>query len=610
MADVEMDVDAMHQPSLEVPADDDLINYESDAADYTLMPDENLAVEPVPEILQEAYPGAGEGEQSGEIDALEQSALDSGDGALDTANAALPELPDDTEAIDQVAEADLPLDADAAEAALDALTGTVGDEIDYSYGEVDYQDGNDEEVQQHTIAAEEAPVPSEEAIVDGRADKAEISWEDDNADGHDVAAEEEEPIDDDQVQEDESIQENAFQFGDLSDQPAAEDDEAESRDYRQDELQALEDAITGGTSMGAAEVPADGVESHFPSITVQYHGDEFPFLSSGTEGFFTDASILDESMPSIFSGFRSQLGNDIRAEDELVFQVDELGLEFTESNTSSNLTMHQILEVFDLLVKNDDPDGTRTLYTYLFTRLNSSRRYEYLVESATSGKGLDEVQHLFPQQSSHNESEVDNGDDSAMSSEHAEDHGEVGYDENEDQHQDEEQQQDDDIREPAEEYHEDPAQEHQEAEYFDEAADHIGGVTHEDDAAIDEEHNEDAEHAHDDSYVHERSSTTSTLQGDADATALSGDADADDDTAVDAEADGPVFVAEANDDAEIDWRDDDEGDIIGDGGSVTGKRSRDDDEEPDVDDEIGMLIFHSDSYAYANASTDFKRRRP
>jgi hypothetical protein len=57
--------------------------------------------------------------------------------------------------------------------------------------------------------------------------------------------------------------------------------------------------------------------------------------------------------------------------------------------------MRQVLDLFDILVKNQDPDSSRIVYTYLFTRPNASKRFEFLVESATAGKGLDEVIHLF-----------------------------------------------------------------------------------------------------------------------------------------------------------------------------------------------------------------------
>ncbi|KAI8715563.1 hypothetical protein NCS52_01064400 [Fusarium sp. LHS14.1] len=139
-------------------------------------------------------------------------------------------------------------------------------------------------------------------------------------------------------------------------------------------------------------------ETESPAITVQYKGDEFPLFSATSDGFFTDTSILDETLEKLLAGLRSELENEIAEEDELVFQVDELGLELAESTQGelmTNVTFRQIVEIFDLLVKNQDPDGSKTLYTYLFTKPNTERRLESLIESATAGKGLDEVIHLF-----------------------------------------------------------------------------------------------------------------------------------------------------------------------------------------------------------------------
>ncbi|KAI9167372.1 LOW QUALITY PROTEIN: glutamic acid-rich protein [Paramyrothecium foliicola] len=150
--------------------------------------------------------------------------------------------------------------------------------------------------------------------------------------------------------------------------------------------------------LGDASVHSDSEHQDFPAITVQYKGDEFPFFSSSADGFFAEAAVLDDDMKSLMAGFRAELANEIATDEELIFQVDELGLEFSESSLNealSGITLRQILEVFDLLVKNQDPDSSRVLYTYLFTRPSTSKRFEFLVESATAGKGLDEVIHLF-----------------------------------------------------------------------------------------------------------------------------------------------------------------------------------------------------------------------
>lgn len=79
--------------------------------------------------------------------------------------------------------------------------------------------------------------------------------------------------------------------------------------------------------------------------------------------------------------------------------------------TTAALTLRQLLDIYDLLVKNQDPTSSRTLYTFVLLRPNPSRRYETLVEAASTGKGLDELIHLFhPHMPSSHEAET--GDNS------------------------------------------------------------------------------------------------------------------------------------------------------------------------------------------------------
>lgn len=139
-------------------------------------------------------------------------------------------------------------------------------------------------------------------------------------------------------------------------------------------------------------------EHEFPNITVQYKGEEFPLFSITSEGFFTSTSVLNENIGSLLAGFRAELADEIAAEDELIFQVDELGLEYAESHSQDllgHVTLNQILEIFDLLVKNGDPDNERSLYTYLFTKPSTMKRFESLIESAAAGTGLNEVIYHF-----------------------------------------------------------------------------------------------------------------------------------------------------------------------------------------------------------------------
>lgn len=334
-----MDIDMMHQPSLEVPVDEDLINYESDVGDYTLLPADDLKAGPIPEDNQMTYPDADSVGYTGGFDNQQSSETRALDGAAEAVST-VPEVFDNQNEAEEATETNLPLDPDVA---VDALAETATDEIDYGLDVVDEHREQDDEGNDQVDSAENLPAVSEAGEAVHQDDKAEISWEHDEdaavTTGHfvRVASEEQEQ---EQEQDHASLEAMTVETGGALEQPNAEDDETESRDYRQDELQELEEAITGDTSMDAGgESSADS----FPSITVQYQGDEFPFLSSGTNGFFSDASILDESIQHVLSGFRSQVGNDIRPEDELVFQVDELGLEFTEVSTglSTDINRYQ-----------------------------------------------------------------------------------------------------------------------------------------------------------------------------------------------------------------------------------------------------------------------------
>ena len=223
--------------------------------------------------------------------------------------------------------------------------------------------------------------------------------------------------------------------------------------------------------------------------------------------------------------------------------------------------MHQILEIFDLLVKNDDPDGTRTLYTYLFVRPNIVRRYEFLVESATSGKGLDEVNYLFPQQVSHKNSIIEDGSlmvgGMGLFHERSPENGAQSnerYAEGDNVHDLDYNQDDEQYGVPTE---------------FDDAIEDAGDVQ------MNEERQFDPE-----------TSATSTLQGDGETAEPSVDADTE--TAVDNDAEDHLYMEDTGEYAEIDWRDENEDG--GDGSEETGlaaaKRPRDTDDF-ELEDEKG-----------------------
>ena len=110
---------------------------------------------------------------------------------------------------------------------------------------------------------------------------------------------------------------------------ASQDQDANQDATAQDGAELVE-AETSHVSSPADQESFDGGEAEFPAITVQYKGDEFPLFSHSSEGFFTELSVLDESIEALLAGFRSELVNEIASEEELVFQVDELGIEYAE----------------------------------------------------------------------------------------------------------------------------------------------------------------------------------------------------------------------------------------------------------------------------------------
>lgn len=69
---------------------------------------------------------------------------------------------------------------------------------------------------------------------------------------------------------------------------------------------------------------------HYPAVTVAYKGEEYPLISASADAFFSDLSIQDLTIKDMLAQFRDVLGEEITPTEELVFKIDELGLEFFE----------------------------------------------------------------------------------------------------------------------------------------------------------------------------------------------------------------------------------------------------------------------------------------
>ncbi|GKT43954.1 uncharacterized protein ColSpa_04135 [Colletotrichum spaethianum] len=157
--------------------------------------------------------------------------------------------------------------------------------------------------------------------------------------------------------------------------------------------------LADARSSVSAETPSNE-DMDIPVITVSYKGIDYPFFygspdSEGKECFFNDLSLLHCKMEGVLAGFRRELANELGPFDELVFQIDELGLEFAE-----------IISVFDSLVKNQNPDASKPLYAYLSTRPNCKKRWLSLVDDAYNGKGLDEISFYFASRAQSEDPEI------------------------------------------------------------------------------------------------------------------------------------------------------------------------------------------------------------
>lgn len=145
------------------------------------------------------------------------------------------------------------------------------------------------------------------------------------AETHPDAVEEDEITweEDDKVEEQEEAQVGQRQYTEQD--PNAQD----SEELGEAEAAVTEVEVENG-SAAAHQESLDAGEAEFPAITVQYKGEEFSLFSLSSEGFFMELSVLDDNIETLLAGFRSELVNEIASEEELVFQVDELGLEYAE----------------------------------------------------------------------------------------------------------------------------------------------------------------------------------------------------------------------------------------------------------------------------------------
>ncbi|KAK1987034.1 hypothetical protein LZ30DRAFT_777911 [Colletotrichum cereale] len=313
------------------------------------------------------------------------------DQALEDAPNAFGNLGPDVEAVAVV-------DVDPASEERQAA-GIPDSEADYVNGIADTDLENGDSAVDASGEVSESPLERLDAVQEGlhNAPSEQDAEDQSMGEGHDSQLEQEAESNIAAADGDVNDEQHHGEVADVTDHTAPEEATSDHEHVVHDD-EMLADARS---SVSAETSPNEDMD--IPVITVSYKGIDYPFFygspdSEGKECFFHDLSLLHCKMEGVLAGFRRELANELGPFDELVFQIDELGLEFAESSQPdvfSDITLGQIISVFDSLVKNQNPNASKPLYAYLSTRPNCKKRWLSLVDDAYNGKGLDEISFYF-----------------------------------------------------------------------------------------------------------------------------------------------------------------------------------------------------------------------
>lgn len=150
------------------------------------------------------------------------------------------------------------------------------------------------------------------------------------------------------------------------------------------------------------------------NISVGYHGAEYALVASSESDdpnsyFLKDPSVLKEPLTDFFSALRDILDDEIPRGDELVFTIDDLGLEICEvsnplgicgrtfadhfqtSHGDTKVTFSQIVDIHTTLLRNDGESTLPTLLVTLHTKPGFGIRIKDLLSDAQAGVGLKQV---------------------------------------------------------------------------------------------------------------------------------------------------------------------------------------------------------------------------
>lgn len=209
--------------------------------------------------------------------------------------------------------------------------------------------------------------------------------------------------------------EESYAPEDISDQPVPEEEPAAlSKEEVVAHQNVAEEAQVEEFSTAPGESTLQG-HTYVPVVIV-YQETEislFPPVDQDEEHSTTyllqDGQVAGEPIKKLLGACRSILGESITDHDELMINIDSLGLHFSEvslsypyrpifitdftqfTTESSSITLLQLIDVYINLYHNDGLENPPPLYMNLITKTTFSYRFEFLQNAIMEGKGLSQL---------------------------------------------------------------------------------------------------------------------------------------------------------------------------------------------------------------------------
>ncbi|OQD62782.1 hypothetical protein PENPOL_c011G04024 [Penicillium polonicum] len=142
--------------------------------------------------------------------------------------------------------------------------------------------------------------------------------------------------------------------------------------------------------------------------------------------FIEDEALAYENIDQIFKALRQVLQNSMAGNEVLIIDIDTLGIQMTEDSFhTSQVTLHQILDLYLRLCRNDGTTEPDALYLTLSTKRAFPAEIADLNDAAMEGKKLSELHSELHSWDEYDEAEA--GSDEDLGAHGAEEHEDEVY---------------------------------------------------------------------------------------------------------------------------------------------------------------------------------------